>query len=354
MKLQFMLLLVTLAFCLGQSPAQEPLRAGIDVPEPNLIKKVAVTYPEDLKIEGLGGHAVVKMLIDEQGAVADVTLGHDNTDFRTLLLKAVESAAKEWRFSPTFVDGKAVPVTATVVILFTLGYPPLYTVDLAAYPVFQYRDMTLGNSVTLCTFSVTMDRDGNLKESSSDDIMVQWDPDGRNREEISRKEMCRTHKYFVLFPEPDVPFSRIEEQLKVHGPPVTFLRLQTPQYRFPHSRFIENERPGLARLYYSVPIISNGSQLIQLAGVDPDVKPPKFNLDFDRLAESLKDSHYKNGAIHFFTVFVDEAGSILGIEYSDTKNEAVITALSKAHVLTPGMRDGVPVPTAVILAIPVK
>jgi hypothetical protein len=76
-----------------------------------------------------------------------------------------------------------------------------------------------------------------------------------------------------------------------------------------------------------------------VAGVDPDVQPPKFDFDFDRIAGRLKDSRYKNGAIHFFTVFVDDAGNILGIEGSYDENKTVLESLRKAIVLSPGAKQ---------------
>jgi hypothetical protein len=201
-----------------------------------------------------------------------------------------------------------------------------------------------------CTFNVIMDRDGNLKEVPDDDhIIIKEDRDG-NRKPISAKENCGTRKHYSLFPEPNAPFLRVEEIMKES---FTVYHLNTSQYRFLASASIEYAHPGLERLYYSVLLTSNGSQLVQLAGIDRDVQPPQFNADFNRLGEFLKDSH-KNAAIYFFTLFVDENGRILGIESSDPSNKQIIARLSEATVIAPGTRHGVPVPTAVILAIPVK
>ena len=181
-------------------------------------------------------------------------------------------------------------------------------------------------------FPLIMDRNGNLEETNFHTFC-------HGAENIN-----------TLFPKADVSFSTITEKMKDRAP-LPFYEIQTPRYRYP--RFI-NEHPDLTQLYYSTLLVSNKSQLIQLAGIDPDVQPPKFDIDISRLDKLLKDFRHKNEVVNFFTIFVNERGGILGVESSDPKNEAVETALSNATVLAPGTRNGNPVPTAVILAIPVE
>jgi hypothetical protein len=74
-----------------------------------------------------------------------------------------------------------------------------------------------------------------------------------------------------------------------------------------------------------------------------------------RQAESLDISRYKSGAVFFYTVFVDKSGDIMQVDSGmSDQNEAFANALKKVKVITPGMRNNSPVPTAVTLAIPVK
>jgi hypothetical protein len=125
MKFRWISIALVFAIFLIQSHAGEPFRVGIDVPEPKLVSKVEVPYPDFAKIGVLDGPVVVYILIDERGIVAEVNARFFNSAF----LEPAISAVKQWRFSPTFVDGKAVPVTATVVVVFSNSSTP-YTIDL--------------------------------------------------------------------------------------------------------------------------------------------------------------------------------------------------------------------------------
>jgi outer membrane biosynthesis protein TonB len=106
LKCKWIPIILAFTFMLAQLPAQEPLRAGIDVPEPKLIKKMEAAYPNAAIIsDEQPGFVVLSVLINEQGDVTDITPRHH----RHVFLEAAESAVMQWRFAPTFVDGKAVP-----------------------------------------------------------------------------------------------------------------------------------------------------------------------------------------------------------------------------------------------------
>jgi TonB family protein len=70
--------------------------------------------PEDAKLLGVEGAVRIEVVIDEDGSVQDATI------VRSVPLLDAEAlrAVRHWRFAPTIVDGKAVPVRMQVVVNF--------------------------------------------------------------------------------------------------------------------------------------------------------------------------------------------------------------------------------------------
>ena len=319
---------ILFAFTLILSPlrASEPLPVGVDVKEPKLLKKVEVQYPEKAKIEDLAGPVIVDLLINDKGHVGAVKEIYYNPE----LLDATVTAIKKWEFAPSIFKRKAIPVKATVTIVFTLRFAP--------FPIEPDAKGSWGNGIVAGapTLPVLMDKNGVLRSLKNRDATY---------------DENQTLPSLAIIPESDVPFSVIQKKIGQAKNPV---QLRDPKYRFPSGVSVDNFRPGLFQAYYSVLISRNGSQLIRLAGNDQLVKPPNFNTDFSKLAAHAGNSSYKSGALLFFTIFVHENGTIMGIESNSGKDDGILKAFSKARVTRPGMRNGVPVPTAVIVAVPVQ
>lgn len=79
-------------------------------------RKVQPTYPQAAKAERLSGAVYIKVVIDEQGNVADarVLCGPD------LLAAGALGAARQWQFSPTRISGVPVKVQGVLTFNFTL------------------------------------------------------------------------------------------------------------------------------------------------------------------------------------------------------------------------------------------
>lgn len=97
-------------------PARDPIRVGGGVQESKLIRRVEPIYPELAKRSRVSGRVVLTITVDEEGSVADVQVlnGHP------LLNDAAVAAVKQWRYSPTLLNGAPVPVIATVTVIFAL------------------------------------------------------------------------------------------------------------------------------------------------------------------------------------------------------------------------------------------
>ena len=72
-------------------------------------------YPADALAAGIDGAVVAEILVNEAGIVSDARVLKSIPPLDDAALKAV----REWRYDPTIVDGKAVPVKMTVTVSFT-------------------------------------------------------------------------------------------------------------------------------------------------------------------------------------------------------------------------------------------
>lgn len=103
------------------------LRSGLDLPERVrvsssvatglLVKKVPPAYPDNARIARVQGSVVLKAVIDNDGAVEDLTLisGHP------MLAPAAIEAVKQWKCKPYLLNGQPVKVETQIVVNFQLS-----------------------------------------------------------------------------------------------------------------------------------------------------------------------------------------------------------------------------------------
>jgi len=94
-----------------------PKQIGVNVLKSRLIKRVEPKYPEAAKRQRISGMVILVVTVDEGGNVTNIraTRGHD------LLIDAAVEAVKQWKYSPTLLEGEPIPVTATVTVNFVVG-----------------------------------------------------------------------------------------------------------------------------------------------------------------------------------------------------------------------------------------
>jgi len=75
-----------------------------------------VVYPESLSAEGVKGTTLVRVLVNETGAVDSVALAESSG--HAVLDSAALSGARELRFEPGRKDGKRTALWATIPVIF--------------------------------------------------------------------------------------------------------------------------------------------------------------------------------------------------------------------------------------------
>ncbi|MEX2271553.1 MAG: energy transducer TonB [Vicinamibacterales bacterium] len=100
----------------GAVGASAPVRVGGTIKTPTRIVDVKPVYPQVAQSARVQGMVILEALIDEFGAVADAKVLRG----QPLLNEAAIEAVRQWRYSPTLLNGVPVPVIMTVTVTFTL------------------------------------------------------------------------------------------------------------------------------------------------------------------------------------------------------------------------------------------
>jgi TonB family protein len=112
-----MAMAAAVALASSTAAAQVPVRVGGDIKEPRRIHDVKPVYPEIAQHSGVQGIVIIEAIIGTDGAVESARVLRPVP----LLDQAALDAVTQWRYTPTFLNGQAVPVVMTVTVTFSLG-----------------------------------------------------------------------------------------------------------------------------------------------------------------------------------------------------------------------------------------
>jgi len=145
-------------------PEAPPKVAGVDVPAPKRTKSVPPHYPPEAQALGMRGIVILELLVGPDGKVVSARITRSVPPFDDAAL----SAAREWEYEVTKVDGKPVSVILTVPIEFKMrlpemsrddGIPELRQGVVPAFPA------GAGPDTATVIAEVTLDPDGHVAEA---------------------------------------------------------------------------------------------------------------------------------------------------------------------------------------------
>ena len=103
-----------------QGSPTPPLPVGGQIKAPTKIKDVPPVYPLEAQRAGISGVVILEATIGEDGKVRQARV------LRSIpqLDQAAIDAVRQWEYTPTLINGVAVPILITVTVNFSQGAPP--------------------------------------------------------------------------------------------------------------------------------------------------------------------------------------------------------------------------------------
>jgi protein TonB len=97
-------------------PPVKPRPVGGDIRPPERLAFKAPAYPPLAQAARIEGTVILEAVIDAQGVVQDVTILRSVP----MLDRAAIDAVKQWRYSPTRLNGVAIPIVMSVTVTFSI------------------------------------------------------------------------------------------------------------------------------------------------------------------------------------------------------------------------------------------
>ncbi len=277
-------------------PLREPIRVGGNVQESKLQVKVNPVYPEQAKAARVSGVVILQVTVNEAGEVYDVKVlrGHPMLD------DAAIEAVRQWRYSPTLLNGEPVPVIATVTVIF---------------------NMQQG-------LSVMLDEAGNLR-----------DPVSQLQGADLLQKIKQSQDGVVLQPLANVPMSIILATIKaLQNEGVQNIRVMG---------FLERNGKLYATVQYGIDTI-RGNTVPPVLALDKEAltRVAIASGSVDNLPPGLKPLIYR--------MFINEIGEIVAVEpMRGPQIPALENELMRTRVVSPAMRGGEAVPAVFQIEVPV-
>jgi protein TonB len=99
---------------------QMPIRLGGRVQAAKVLSRVNPVYPAEAVEQGLTGVVHLEAIITVEGAVRDIKV----LSGESVLAAAAVDAVRQWRYQPTFLNGRPVEVITDIKVNFAIHAPP--------------------------------------------------------------------------------------------------------------------------------------------------------------------------------------------------------------------------------------
>jgi protein TonB len=98
------------------APTPKPVRVGHGIREPRKVTHVTPIYPSIARDNGVQGVVILEAVINERGTIDNIRVLRSVP----LLDHAAVEAVRQWRYTPTLLNGVPVPVLMTITVQFTV------------------------------------------------------------------------------------------------------------------------------------------------------------------------------------------------------------------------------------------